>query len=55
MIDDRIRGVLGTTPKLDALRDAARKSKHRSLQEEGLLLVARGVTSLQELLRVLKQ
>ncbi len=55
VVDDRIRSVLGTQPKLDLLRDAARKSKHRSLQEEGLLLVARGVTSLQELLRVLKQ
>ncbi len=34
---------------------SARKLKHRSLQEEGVLLVARGVTSIQELLRVLKQ
>ena len=40
---------------LENLRAAARKAKHRSLQEEGVLLVARGVTSIQELLRVLKQ
>ncbi|HEV3137278.1 MAG TPA: ATPase, T2SS/T4P/T4SS family [Pirellulales bacterium] len=54
-VDDEIRAVLATAPKLDALRAAARKAKHRSLQEEGVLLVARGITSLQELLRVLKQ
>jgi type II secretory ATPase GspE/PulE/Tfp pilus assembly ATPase PilB-like protein len=55
VVDDRLRAVLGSQPKLDLLRDAARKSKHRTLQDEGLLLVAKGITSLQELLRVLKQ
>jgi type II secretory ATPase GspE/PulE/Tfp pilus assembly ATPase PilB-like protein len=54
-VGDGIRQVLTTAPKLDNLRAAARKAKHRSLQEEGVLLVARGVTSIQELLRVLKQ
>jgi len=54
-VDDNIRKVLTTAPKLENLRLIARKLKHRSLQEEGVLLVARGVTSLQELLRVLKQ
>ena len=54
-MDDNLRQTLIATPKLDALRLAARKAKHRSLQEEGVLLVARGITSLQELLRVLKQ
>ena len=54
-MDDNLRQTLISTPKLDALRLAARKAKHRSLQEEGVLLVARGITSLQELLRVLKQ
>jgi type II secretory ATPase GspE/PulE/Tfp pilus assembly ATPase PilB-like protein len=55
VVDDEIRNVLTTAPKLDALRAAVRKAKHRTLQEEGVLLVARGITSLQELLRVLKQ
>jgi type II secretory ATPase GspE/PulE/Tfp pilus assembly ATPase PilB-like protein len=54
-VDDNIRKVLTTAPKLENLRLMARKLKHRSLQEEGVLLVARGVTSIQELLRVLKQ
>ena len=45
----------GATPKLDLLRQAARKAGMKSLQEEGILLVARGVTSLPELMRVMKQ
>jgi type II secretory ATPase GspE/PulE/Tfp pilus assembly ATPase PilB-like protein len=55
LVNETIQQVLMTAPKLENLRAAARKNKHRSLQEEGVLLVARGVTSLQELLRVLKQ
>jgi type II secretory ATPase GspE/PulE/Tfp pilus assembly ATPase PilB-like protein len=55
VVDDDIRTVLSTAPKLENLRAAARKGKKRSLQDEGVLLVARGVTSIQELLRVLKQ
>ncbi len=54
MVDDRMRQVLVSSPKLELLRDAARKAKHRTLQEEGILLVVRGVTSLPEVLRVLK-
>ena len=55
LVNDHIRKVLTTAPKLENLRTIARRLKHRSLQEEGVLLVARGVTSIQELLRVLKQ
>ncbi len=55
VVDDNLRQVLAATPKLDALRLAARKAKHRTLQDEGVLLVARGITSIQELARVLKQ
>jgi type II secretory ATPase GspE/PulE/Tfp pilus assembly ATPase PilB-like protein len=54
-VDESIRQVLTTAPKMENLRATARKAKHRTLQEEGVLLVARGVTSIQELLRVLKQ
>ena len=50
-----MRQILAKQPKLDLLRDAVRRSKQRTLQEEGVLLVARGVTSLPELMRVLKQ
>lgn len=55
VVDDAIRKVLTTAPKLDNLRTVARKGKQRGLREEGALLVARGVTSIQELSRVLKQ
>lgn len=55
IMDDNLRKALVTTPKLDVLRTAARKAGMRTLQEEGVLLVAKGVTSLQELMRVLKQ
>jgi type II secretory ATPase GspE/PulE/Tfp pilus assembly ATPase PilB-like protein len=41
-------------PKLEVLRNIARANGHRSLQEEGILLVAQGLTSLTELQRVLK-
>jgi len=55
VVGDTVRKVLTTTPKLDLLRQAARKDGMRSLQEEGILLVAKGVTALPELMRVLKQ
>jgi type II secretory ATPase GspE/PulE/Tfp pilus assembly ATPase PilB-like protein len=54
-VGDNVRKVLQKTPKPDLLRAAARKDGMKSLQEEGILLVAKGVTSLPELMRVLKQ
>lgn len=54
-VDDKIRETLIKQPKLDALRKVARAQGHRSLQDEGLVLVAQGITSLAELKRVLEQ
>jgi type II secretory ATPase GspE/PulE/Tfp pilus assembly ATPase PilB-like protein len=54
-VGENVRKVLATSPKLELLRAAARRDGMRSLQEEGVVLVAKGVTSLQELMRVLKQ
>jgi type II secretory ATPase GspE/PulE/Tfp pilus assembly ATPase PilB-like protein len=54
MVNDQMREILAKQPNLDLLRKAARADGQRSLQEEGILLVAKGVTSLQELQRVLK-
>ncbi len=54
VLDPDVGRVLATTPKLDLLRQAARQAGMKSLQEEGVLLVARGVTSLPELMRVMK-
>ena len=54
VVDDLMRKTLAASPKLDVLRAAARKSGMKSLQEEGILMVVRGATSLPELMRVLK-
>ncbi|MCE9546144.1 MAG: Flp pilus assembly complex ATPase component TadA [Planctomycetia bacterium] len=49
-----IRAVLVKTPQVDALRKAAREAGVLSAREQGILLVARGLTSLEELQRILK-
>jgi type II secretory ATPase GspE/PulE/Tfp pilus assembly ATPase PilB-like protein len=53
-IDDTIRQILIKDPKLELLNKAARAAGMRTFQEEGVLLLAKGVTSLAELQRVLK-
>lgn len=55
VVNDMIREAIVKHPNLEAIRRAARMSGHRTMQEEGIVLVARGTTSLQELQRVLKQ
>lgn len=55
VVDDKCREVLVKAPKLDLLTKAARIAGMRPFQEEGLLLVAKGVTSLAELQRLLKE
>jgi type II secretory ATPase GspE/PulE/Tfp pilus assembly ATPase PilB-like protein len=52
--DDGVREVLMKSPKLDLVRAAARRGGMKTFQEEGLVLVVKGVTSLPELQRVLK-
>ncbi len=55
LVDEGMRQVLARQPKLDLLREASRKAGNRNIQEEGVLLLARGVTSVPELVRILKQ
>jgi type II secretory ATPase GspE/PulE/Tfp pilus assembly ATPase PilB-like protein len=55
VVDDVLREALVKQPKLDVLRKAARRAGNRTLQEEGIATVVKGVTSLPELMRVLKQ
>ena len=55
VVTDQMREILIKQPKLELLKQAARAAHQRSLQEEGVLLVAQGITSLQELQRVLQQ
>jgi len=54
VVTDQMREILVKQPNVELLRKAARADQQRSLQEEGILLVAKGVTSLPELMRVLK-
>lgn len=54
-VDDQVREAIVKEPKLEVIRKAARAAGMRTLQEEGVLLIAKGTTSLQELQRVLKQ
>ena len=55
VVDDNVRAVLLKQPQLEHVRLAARKAGMRTLQQEGAALVAQGVTSLEELIRVLKE
>ena len=55
VVGNEVRRTLSNHPTPEAIRRAARKEGMKSLQEEGVLLVAKGVTSLPELMRVLKQ
>jgi type II secretory ATPase GspE/PulE/Tfp pilus assembly ATPase PilB-like protein len=55
LVDDGVRQAVVNTPKVDAIRTAARKAGMRTLQEEGIVLVVKGTTSLAELQRVLKE
>jgi type II secretory ATPase GspE/PulE/Tfp pilus assembly ATPase PilB-like protein len=55
IVTDEMRQALVKQPKLEVLRALAKQAGHRTLQEEGILAVAMGTTSLVELQRVLKQ
>jgi type II secretory ATPase GspE/PulE/Tfp pilus assembly ATPase PilB-like protein len=55
MVDDKIRQILTRSPTVEQIRQLARQAGNRSLQEEGILVMALGLTSLAELQRVMKQ
>ena len=55
VVGDAVRETLTSNPSPDAIRAAARKDGMQGLQQEGIVLVAKGITSLPELTRVLKQ
>ena len=54
VVNDKVREVLIKQPKIDLLRKAARMAGMRTFQEEAILLVAKGVTSIQEAQRILQ-
>jgi type II secretory ATPase GspE/PulE/Tfp pilus assembly ATPase PilB-like protein len=53
-IGDPIRKLLRSSPNLNQLAAEVRKHNHVSMREEGVVLVAKGQTSLEELQRILK-
>lgn len=55
VVTPEIREALEKEPKLEVLRQVSLKGGNRNLQQEGIVLVAQGLTSVQELSRVLKQ
>lgn len=54
MLNDELRTALIQAPRLEKLTAIAAASRHISMQQEGIVLVARGLTSIEELQRVLK-
>lgn len=54
LINDRIRDMIRDTASMSAIRNEARKGGMLYMQEEGLRLVVRGVTSVDEISRVVK-
>ena len=54
-VSPALRDALTKEPKLETLRQIVQDAHQCGLQEEGLLLVAQGITSLNELTRVLKE
>lgn len=52
-LNDEIRKAILQNPSIDAILPVARQNGFLSMQEEGILAVATGMTSLQELQRVL--
>lgn len=51
-MDDRIRAAVNRSPDLEGLHNAALLGGMRTLTMSGLELAARGVTSLEEIWRV---
>ncbi len=55
VVNNEVREAIIKTPKPETIKLAARKAGMKTLQEEGILLAAKGVISIQELQRILKQ
>jgi general secretion pathway protein E len=54
LINDRIRDLIRENPNVSAIKAEARKNGMLYMKEEGLRLVVKGVTSVEEMLRVVK-
>jgi general secretion pathway protein E len=54
VINDRLRDLIRENPQLSVIKAEARKNGMLYLKEEGLRLVVKGITSMDELMRVVK-
>lgn len=54
IINDRLRDLIRENPQLSVIKAEARKNGMLYMKEEGLRLVVKGITSMDELLRVVK-
>ncbi|MEM9411410.1 MAG: ATPase, T2SS/T4P/T4SS family [Planctomycetota bacterium] len=54
-ISEKMRNVIIQTPRMDQLSLVAKNERHISMRDMGILAVASGLTSLEELQRVLKK
>ena len=54
-LNDELRQVLAKNPRMESLSAIARKHRHISMRDMGVLAVASGTTSLEEVQRVLKK
>ena len=51
-MNDELRNIIRSSPSVTEIYRAARKTGMKTIEEDGLLKVARGITSVKELLRV---
>lgn len=54
VINDRLRDLIRENPQLSVIKAEARKNGMLYMKEEGLRLVVKGITSMDELMRVVK-
>lgn len=54
-VNDEFRQVLARNPRMDTLHAVAKKHRHVNMRDMGVLAVASGITSLEEIQRVLNK
>jgi len=54
MLNDELRAAMVTKPRMDNLAAIAKRHRHISMQMEGIVMIAAGKTSIEELQRILK-
>ncbi len=55
IVNNDVRQAIANKPSVETIRQAAQKAGMATMQEEAIALVVRGVTSLEEIMRALKE